>query len=56
MDDVIVSLDSTTVQSPSDLTAAIHPHKPGDRVTLGIYRGSNQMNVPVTLEARPTGG
>ncbi len=56
VDDVIVSLDSTTIQSPSDLTAAIHPHKPGDRVTLSIYRGSNQMSVPVTLEARPTGG
>jgi putative serine protease PepD len=56
VNDVIVSFNSTTVQSPSDLTAAIHPLKPGDRVSLGVYRGSNRMTVPVTLEARPTGG
>jgi putative serine protease PepD len=56
VNDVIVSFNSTTIQSPSDLTAAIHPLKPGDRVSLGVYRGSNRMTVPVTLEARPTGG
>jgi S1-C subfamily serine protease len=56
VNDVIVSLDSSAIQSPADLTAAIHPHKPGDRVTLSVYRGSNQMSVPVTLAARPTGG
>jgi putative serine protease PepD len=56
VNDVIVSFNGTAVQSPSDLTAAIHPLKPGDRVSLGVYRGSNRMTVPVTLEARPTGG
>jgi serine protease Do len=56
VNDVIVSLNGTSIQSPDDLTAAIHPFKPGDRVTLGLYRGSNRMSVPVTLEGRPTGG
>ncbi len=56
VDDVIVSLNAATIQSPSDLTAAIHPLKPGDRVTVGIYRGSTKMKVDVTLGARPTGG
>ena len=56
VDDVIVSFNGTSIQSPNDLTAAIHPLKPGDDVTLGVYRGSNRMSVPVTLEARPTGG
>ncbi len=55
VNDVIVSLNSTGIQSPDDLTSAIHPLKPGDRVTLGLYRGSDRMSVPVTLEARPTG-
>ncbi len=56
VDDVIVSFNGTSVQSPNDLTSAIHPLKPGDRVTLGVYRGSNRISVPVTLEARPSGG
>jgi S1-C subfamily serine protease len=56
VNDVIVALNNTAIQSPDDLTTAIHPLKPGDRVSLGIYRGSNRMTVPVTLEARPTGG
>ncbi|MGH9079912.1 MAG: S1C family serine protease [Acidimicrobiales bacterium] len=56
VNDVVISLNSTAIQSPDDLTAAIHPLKPGDRVSLGIYRGSNRMTVPVTLGTRPTGG
>ncbi len=54
--DVIVRFNGTTIQSPDDLTTAIHPLKPGDHVTLGIYRGSSRINVAVTLGARPSGG
>ena len=54
--DVIVSLNGTAIQSPSDLTTAIHPLKPGVRVTVGIYRGTAQMKVEVTLGARPPAG
>ncbi len=40
VNDVIVELDQTAVQSPDGLTSAIHPLKPGDRVTLGpVPRG-----------------
>ncbi len=56
VDDVIIAFNGTAIQSPDDLTTAIHPLKPGDRVTLGIYRGTTRLSVPVTLEARPTGG
>ncbi|HEY7915937.1 MAG TPA: trypsin-like peptidase domain-containing protein [Acidimicrobiales bacterium] len=56
VDDVIVSLDGKAIQSPGDLTAAIHPLKPGDHVIVGIYRGSSRRNVDVTLGARPGGG
>jgi S1-C subfamily serine protease len=54
--DVIVQFNGTSIQSPDDLTAAIHPLKPGDHITLGIYRGSGRITVAVTLGARPSGG
>ena len=54
--DVIVSLDGATIQGPEDLTAAIHPFKPGDHVTVGIYRGSDRFDVGVTLGAHPSSG
>jgi S1-C subfamily serine protease len=56
VNDVIVSLNGTTIQSPANLTAAIHPLKAGDRVTVGFYRGSDRRTVGVTLGARPSGG
>ena len=56
VDDVIVSFNGTTIQSPDDLTAAIHPLEPGDHVTVGVYRGSRLMDVAVTLGARPLAG
>jgi serine protease Do len=55
-DDVIVRFNGTPITSPDALTAAIHPLKPGDRVTLGIYRGSRKRTVAVTLGARPSDG
>jgi S1-C subfamily serine protease len=56
VNDVIVSLNGATIQSPANLTAAIHPLKAGDHVTVGIYRGSSRRTVGVTLGARPSGG
>jgi S1-C subfamily serine protease len=56
VNDVIVSLNGTAIQSPSDLTTAIHPLKPGAKVAVGIYRGATPMHVEVTLGARPSGG
>ncbi len=56
VNDVIVSFNGTNIQSPDDLTAAIHPLKPGDRASIGIYRGTASLHVEVTLGARPGGG
>ncbi|MCL4449449.1 MAG: trypsin-like peptidase domain-containing protein [Actinobacteria bacterium] len=53
--DVIVSLNSTTIKSASDLTTALSKEKPGDRVTLGIYRGASKFNVTVVLGTKPAG-
>jgi serine protease Do len=56
VNDVIVSFNGTAIRQPSDLTGAIHPYKPGDHVTVGIYRGDKRIQVGVTLGSRPTGG
>ena len=56
VDDVIVSFNGTAIQSPDDLTAAIHPLSAGDHVAVGLYRGSTRLDVAVTLGARPAAG
>ncbi len=55
-DDVIVSFNGAVIQSPEDLTAAIHPLSAGDHVVVGLYRGSTRLDVGVTLGARPPTG
>ena len=54
--DVIVSFNGAAIQTADNLTAGIHPLKPGDHVTVGIYRGATRMTINVTLGARPSGG
>ena len=54
--DVIVSLNGTAIPTASSLTAAIGPLNPGDVVKVGIYRGSTQQTLTVTLGANPAGG
>jgi S1-C subfamily serine protease len=52
--DVITSLDGNPINSWDDLTIALRSHQPGDRVGLGIYRGSSQLTITVTLGTAPT--
>ncbi|QSO47781.1 S1C family serine protease [Alicyclobacillus mengziensis] len=47
--DVIVGLDGKTVQNMADLRTYLFQHKPGDVVTLDIYRGSTKMSLKLTL-------
>jgi putative serine protease PepD len=54
--DVIVSFNGATIQSPQDLTAAIHPLTAGDHVVVGVYRGTAHFSLGVTLGARPPTG
>jgi S1-C subfamily serine protease len=56
VDDVIVGFNQTTIESPDDLTTAIHPLTPGTHVVLALYRGGTRLKVDVTLGTRPTGG
>ncbi|HWQ24580.1 MAG TPA: trypsin-like peptidase domain-containing protein [Gaiellaceae bacterium] len=51
--DIIVSLNGKPIASIEELREAISAHKPGDRVTLGIYRGERKLEVQVTLGRQP---
>jgi S1-C subfamily serine protease len=52
--DVIVAVDGSQISSSDDLVATISNHKPGDKVTLTVDRGTQQIEVPVTLGTRPS--
>lgn len=47
--DVITQLGNRAINSTSDLSSALLQQKPGDSVTLKIYRGSQQLTINVTL-------
>lgn len=49
--DIIVAVDGVPV-SGSDLSRMILERKPGDRVTLEVYRGERKITVDVTLGSR----
>jgi S1-C subfamily serine protease len=51
--DIIVSLDGARISSLEQLRDAIAAHKPGDKVTLVIYRDANKTSVTVTLGRQP---
>jgi PDZ domain-containing protein len=51
--DVIVSVDGRPVRAMSDLRRLLRPHRPGDRVALGLRRGSTSKTVEVKLVPDP---
>ena len=51
--DVVTKLGDTTVNSSSDLVAAIADHAPGDQVKLTVRRGSQTLERTVTLGTQP---
>jgi S1-C subfamily serine protease len=51
--DIVVALDGHPVRKDDDLSELLLPHKPGDTVTLVIYRGSERRTVRVKLGERP---
>ncbi|TMK87729.1 MAG: PDZ domain-containing protein [Actinobacteria bacterium] len=50
--DEIVSLGGQSVQSADDLTSAMQPHKPGDKVAVTFLRGQSRQSVDVQLASR----
>ncbi|OLE14165.1 MAG: hypothetical protein AUG89_03185 [Acidobacteria bacterium 13_1_20CM_4_56_7] len=51
--DLIVAVDGQKVASPFDLNIILNRKRPGDTVTLTIYRGGKKTDVPVKLGERP---
>jgi len=51
--DIIVSFDGAKISSIEQLRDAVAAHKPGDRVTVVIYRDAKKTSVTVTLGRQP---
>ena len=51
--DIIVSFDGKQISSIEQLRDAIAGHKPGDKVSLVIYRDAKKTSVAVTLGRQP---
>jgi S1-C subfamily serine protease len=47
--DVLVAVNGQKVEGQMDLALALNQKRPGDKVTLTIYRGTRKMEVAVTL-------
>jgi 2-alkenal reductase len=54
--DVIVEADGEPIESYEELLTIIAFKRPGDTLNLGILRDGGRIDVPVTLEPRPSGG
>jgi putative serine protease PepD len=54
--DVIVAVDGAPATTNAGLAAALAPHAPGERVTVRVLRDGADVDVPVTLAARPPAG
>ncbi len=50
--DVIVAIDSQKVASQLDVNLALNHKRPGDNITVTVYRGGKKMDVPVKLGER----
>jgi S1-C subfamily serine protease len=51
--DVITAIDSQKVSSPLDVNVALNKKRPGDVVTVSLFRGGKKMDVQVKLGERP---
>ena len=52
--DVITAVDGQPIKGESDLSRVLfQQHKPGDTVTLGIARGTQTLNLRLTLGTAP---
>src|ERR1700732_2360228 len=51
--DLIVAVDGQKVASPFDLNIILNRKRPGDTVTLTVYRGAKKLDLPVKLAERP---
>ena len=51
--DLIVAVDGQKVTSPFDLNILLNRKRPGDAITLTVYRGGKKIELPIKLGERP---
>ncbi|MGE5140518.1 MAG: S1C family serine protease [Rudaea sp.] len=51
--DVITAIDGVKIDESHSLRSILFQHKPGDKVTMTVLRGSQTLSLQVTLAARP---
>ncbi|MHB1087974.1 MAG: S1C family serine protease [Acidimicrobiales bacterium] len=51
--DIIVGINSTTINSTQDITSVVSSLHPGDQITLKIVRGTKHLSLKVTLGTQP---
>jgi putative serine protease PepD len=51
--DILVAVDGTEMTSPADLREVISAKKPGDKLAIEAYRGSDKRSFEVTLGRQP---
>ncbi len=54
--DVIVAIDGQKIGSQSDMNLVLNRKRPGDTVTVTVYRGGKKLDVPVKLGERVGNG
>lgn len=53
--DVIVGVDGKPVTGPNGLVDVVVSDRPGDKITLGVRRGSARLTLTATLATQPSG-
>jgi S1-C subfamily serine protease len=51
--DVLVAIDGQKVASALDLSLVLNKKRPGDTVTVTVYRGGKKLDLPLKLGERP---
>ena len=50
--DVIVAIDGQKIASQFDMNVVLNRKRPGDTVSVTVYRGGKKMDLPVKLGER----
>jgi S1-C subfamily serine protease len=53
--DVLTAIEGTPINSRVDMNLALNRKRPGESVTVTLYRGKTKMDVKITLGDSPTG-
>jgi S1-C subfamily serine protease len=51
--DIIVAIDGQKVANQFDVNILLNHKRPGDQVTVAVYRGGKKIDLPITLSERP---